>query len=294
MATADTASQRRPVRAVGLVVHGGRAAARTTAEETAARLTAAGVTVAACADDTWSQRHAEPRPAETLAKGVDLIIVLGGDGTFLRAAWLARDEGVPLLGVNLGRLGFFSEMERDELPGAVDELVAGQWQVEERMTLTVTIRDHEGRVTASSWALNEASVERQLPQRLVVLDVRIGDTPFAQLPADAVILATPTGSTAYAFSAGGPIVSPQIDAILLRPVASHSLFDRTVVIDPDEPLSVAPAERAQCLVSLDGRETLEVPVGGRVEVSRGVVPVRLARLRPFDFYQRVRAKFNLG
>ncbi len=294
MPSVEPTQDERGQRAIGLVVHGGREAARRSAEEAAERLRACGATVVACADDTWSQRHAEARSAATFAKGLDLIIVLGGDGTFLRAAWLARDEGVPLLGVNLGRLGFFSELEREDLPEAIERLVAGRWQVEERMTLTVTVRDEAGQRTATSWALNEASVERQLPQRLVVLDVRVGSTTFAQLPADAVILATPTGSTAYAFSAGGPIVSPRIAAILLRPVASHSLFDRTVLIDPDEPLSVAPAERARCLVSLDGRETLEVPVGGHVEVSRGAVPVRLARLAPFDFYQRVRAKFNLG
>lgn len=278
---------------IGLVVHGGRHDAVAAAIDTAARLQGEGAEVVSCEGDGWAADRVTARAPHAFAHDLDLAVVLGGDGTLLRAAAMVRDDGVPVAGVNLGRLGFLSEIEQEDLAAAVPRLARREIDIEERMTLSITVRDADGATVASSWALNEASVERESHARLVVLDVTIGGTAFARIPADAVILATPTGSTAYAFSAGGPILSPRVDAILLTPVASHSLFDRTVVIDPGEALAVAPAEQAHCLVSLDGRESLTVPVGGQVQVSRGAEPVRLARLAPFDFYQRVRAKFNL-
>lgn len=279
---------------IGLVVHGGRETARAAAVDTAQRLQAEGAAVVGCCGDGWKADDVAYRPPETFAEGLDLALVLGGDGTLLRAASMVRDHRVPVVGVNLGRLGFLSEIEQEDLPHVVPRLARGDVAIEERMTLSVTVRDADGTATSTSWALNEASVEREGPQRLVVLDVNIGGTAFARIPADAVILATPTGSTAYAFSAGGPILSPRVDAILLTPVASHSLFDRTVVIDPAEDLVVAPAEHGRCLVGVDGRASLTVPAGGRVEVSRGSEPVRLGRLSEFDFYARVRAKFRLA
>jgi NAD+ kinase len=287
----------RPQR-VGLVVHGGRDEARLAAHAAARQLAEAGVAVTGCHGDAWptdADLGVELCDPEAFARGTDLVLVFGGDGTFLRAAYLARDEGVPLIGVNLGRLGFLADLEEGDVAGAVPAIVEGRWVVEERMTLTVEIRDADGAVVSRSWALNEASVERTVPQRLIVLDVFVGETLFARVPADAMILATPTGSTAYAFSAGGPILSPLVDAIVLTPVAPHSLFNRTVVIDPAEKLSVRPVTRDNsCVVSLDGRESMPVPEGGTVEVSRGEAPVRLARLRPVDFYGRVREKFNLS
>lgn len=278
---------------VGLVVHGGRESARTAAVDTARRLQAEGAAVVGCCGDGWKADEVTYRPPDTFGQGLDLALVLGGDGTLLRAAAMVRDHRVPVVGVNLGRLGFLSEIEQEDLPHTVPRLARGHVGIEERMTLSITVRDADGVATSTSWALNEASVERESPQRLVVLDVSIGGTAFARIPADAVILATPTGSTAYAFSAGGPILSPRVDAILLTPVASHSLFDRTVVIDPAEDLVVAPAEHGRSVVGVDGRESLTVPSGGRVEVSRGSEPVRLGRLSEFDFYARVRAKFGL-
>jgi NAD+ kinase len=233
------------------------------------------------------------REPDASGDGLDVVVVFGGDGTFLRAAYLARDRGLPLMGVNLGRLGFLSEVDPGGVPEALRRLASGEFTVEERMTLTVEVRDANGRCVQRNWALNEASVERVIPQRLIVLEVRVGETIFANVPADAIICATPTGSTAYAFSARGPILSPLVDAILLVPVAPHSLFDRTLVIDPAESLSVRALGGDVCVVSLDGRENLPVPAGGSVTISRGERPVRLARLGPFDFYRRVREKFGL-
>ncbi len=281
-------------RAVGLVVHGGRPAACQAAVTAADLLAQTGVAVVGVHGDGWEREHVELRQPGDFGAGVDVVLSLGGDGTFLRAAYLARDCGVPLLGVNLGRLGFLSEVEAGQLPAAVERVVAGDFFVEERMTLAVAVLDAAGSVVGTSWALNDASVERTVPQRLIVLEVRVDDTVFAHVPADALICATPTGSTAYAFSAGGPILSPLVDAILLTPVAPHSLFDRTLVVDPGETLLLRPvAGDNACVVSCDGRESLAVPDGGCVRVSRGDAPVRLVRLAPLDFYARVRDKFGL-
>lgn len=283
-----------PPRLVGLIVHGGREEARLAASEAAQRFREGGVSVVGRAGDGWPDSEVALRDDEGFADGLDLVCVFGGDGTFLRAAYLSRDAGAPLLGVNLGRLGFLAEVEEDGVAAAVEQLIGGRYDVEDRMTLSVEVRDADGRLLGRSWALNEASVERTVPQRLIVLDVFVGETFFARIPADAVILATPTGSTAYAFSSGGPILSPLVDAILLTPVAPHSLFNRTIVVDPAESLSVRPVgTQNSCVVSFDGRGSLPVPEGGSVIVSRGEAPVRLARLQPFDFYARVREKFNL-
>lgn len=292
-----------PPKTVGLVVHGGRSDARMAAAAAAGALRDTGVRLVGCAGDGWEggsseiagvRDAVEVREPAAFGSGLDVVVVFGGDGTFLRAAYLARDSGLPLLGVNLGRLGFLSEVEVDGVPQALRRVVAGDFTVEERMTLTVEVRDRDDRLVASSWALNEASVERVVPQRLIVIEVRVGDTLFARVPADAMICATPTGSTAYAFSAGGPILSPLVDAILLVPVAPHSLFDRTLVIDPRESLSLRPMEgQSASVVSLDGRQPLDIPAGGSVRVHRGEAPVRMVRLRELDFYGRVRHKFRL-
>jgi NAD+ kinase len=284
-----------PPRAVGLVVHGGRPAALAAGQVALAALDRPGVAVVGVAGDGWPDgTPLEVRDAEDFAEGLDVVMVLGGDGTFLRAAYLSRDRGVPLAGVDLGRLGFLSEIDVSGLAEALERIVAGDFTIEERMTLAVEILDADGGVVARSWGLNEASVERTEPQRLITLEVRVGQTVFANVPADAVICATPTGSTAYAFSAGGPIVSPLVDALLLVPVAPHSLFNRTLVVDPRESLTVRQTDgHTRCVVSCDGRETLPVPEGGCVRVFRGDVPVRLARLEPFDFYERTRRKFRL-
>jgi NAD+ kinase len=282
-------------RAVGLVVHGGREDVMPAAVAGAEQLLGHGIDVRACSSDDWDwPAGVQVCPPEAFAADLDVIVVYGGDGTFLRAAYLARDHGVPLLGVNLGRLGFLSEVEVSAVPAALQRIVAGDFTVEQRMTLAVEVRDAADRVVETSWALNEASLERTEPQRLIVMEVSVGETVFANVPADALICATPTGSTAYAFSARGPILSPLVDAILLVPVAPHSLFDRTLVIDPQELLSVRPHPgRNRCTVSLDGRESVQVPAGGRVVIARGDAPVLMARLDEPDFYARVRQKFNL-
>lgn len=275
-------------------MHGGRPVALAAALEAAEQLLATGVEVCGVEGDGWDPSVVPVRSADHFGHGLDVAIALGGDGTFLRAAYLTRDDGVPLMGVNLGRLGFLTEVEAAHAADGLAQLIRGEFDVEERMTLKVTVNDPSGRKVGAAWALNDASVERTIPQRLIVFEVRVNETVLAHVPADAIISATPTGSTAYAFSAGGPILSPLVDAILLTPVAPHSLFNRTIVVDPNESLSVRPVGgESTCVVSCDGRESIVVPAGGSVHISRGDRPVRMARLQPFDFYRRVRDKFGL-
>lgn len=278
-----------------MIVHPERETARSAALAAASQLRGLGLSIVGCKQDEWSSDVLDVVSPEQFGDGLDVVLVFGGDGTFLRAAYLSRDSGVPLLGVNLGRLGFLSECERPEVPWALERLAAGDYHVEDRMTLSVTVHGVDGAQVAEAWALNDASVERREPQRLIVLDVDVGGTHLTSIPADALICASPTGSTAYAFSAGGPILSPLVEALVLTPVAPHTLFNRTIVVDPTEVIRIRPgaAGHNPCVVSLDGRESVQVPADGEVRVTRGAMPVRMARVHPFDFYERIREKFGL-
>ncbi len=225
----------------------------------------------------------------------DLVISFGGDGTFLRAARIAREVGVPIIGVNVGRVGFLAEIDPGSLTDVLPALLDGAYIVEERSTLEVTVRSPSGDVVARGWALNDVAVEKVARQRLVRLQVAIGSTPFASVAADAVIVATSTGSTAYALSAGGPIVNPSLDAMLIVPVAPHSLFDRTVVTDLGDLVTVSvDVDQDGALVSTDGMDPVVVTPGGSVVVEGGARPVRVARIADADFFGRVRRTFRLG
>jgi len=285
---------------IGLVVHAGRPASREAALEASRILEQLEVEVVATVgggsqdlDADLAQLEPLVTPAE-LAHDIDLAISFGGDGTFLRAAHMCRDARVPVLGVNLGRLGFLAEVERHDLGPALRAVAAGQYRVEERDTLTMHVNDADGEPLTSGWALNEVAVEKTARQRLLLTDVHIDGTFFARVGADALILATATGSTAYALSAGGPIVSPRVAATLVVPVAPHSLFDRTVVAAPEEAVRVDLLEdQAPGLASCDGRDPVELPPGSSVTVTGAGEPVRLARVGLTDFPTLVRRKFGL-
>ena len=275
---------------VGLVVHSGREGSRATAARAAENLTSLGVDVVTAADGEGNTDH----PASGFAAGLDLAISFGGDGTFLRAAHLCRDADVPVLGVNLGRLGFLAEVELHGLDEALAAIAEGRFTVEDRATLEVATEDEHGAIQYRGWALNEISIEKTARQRLLLLDVHVGGSLFAKVPADALVIATVTGSTAYAFSAGGPILSPRVEATLVVPVAPHSLFDRTLVAGADEPVRVeVVADQAPAIASCDGREPVTIVPGGAVEVVGSGRPVRLARVHQLDFYSLVRRKFGL-
>lgn len=282
-------------RRIGLVVHSGRQASLDAATEASRILRDAGVEVVV-ADDGDNPEHvpAPAVPPDHFGGDVDLVISFGGDGTFLRAAHFCRRDGVPVLGVNLGRLGFLAEIEIDDLGPALERVAEGDYSIEDRSTLEVRVEGPDGSEIDAGWALNEVSVEKTARQRLLLMDVHVGNTLFAKVPADALVVATATGSTAYALSAGGPILSPRVEATLVVPVAPHTLFDRTLVAGPDEPVrvSVLP-DQEPAVVSCDGRAPVSVEPGGAVHVTGGGRPVRLARVGTPDFYGLVRRKFGL-
>ncbi|MEO3813637.1 NAD kinase [Sphaerisporangium sp. B11E5] len=233
---------------------------------------------------------------EAAAEDAEVMMVLGGDGTLLRAAELARPARTPLLGVNLGHVGFLAEAEMSDLAEAVDRVVSRRYAVEERMTIDVTVRAN-GEPLASTWALNEASVEKR--DRIMEVVAEIDGRPLSRWGCDGVICATPTGSTAYAFSAGGPVVWPEVEALLLVPNSAHALFARPLVVSPRSAvaLEVLPGTPGGVLWC-DGRRRFDLPPGARVEVRRSSLPVRLARLHDVDttgapFTDRLVAKFDL-
>ena len=229
------------------------------------------------------------------AAGCELICVLGGDGTLLWGAELGRGSGVPLLGVNLGHVGFLAEAEHEELDATVDRIAARDYRVEERIALEVT-GYVAGQVFFEGWALNEISVEKAARERMLELTVEVDGRPLSTWGADGVVISTPTGSTAYAFSAGGPVVWPDVEAMLLVPLSAHALFARPLVVGPSSQLAVEiiPDTEGVGVVWADGRRTQELPPGARLEVRTSADPVRFARLSSAPFTDRLVAKFDLS
>ncbi len=283
-------------RAVLLVTHTGRTEALHTGELVVERLSAAGVEVRvpAVEADVHPLTGAIPVPESDAASGCELVVVLGGDGTLLRGAELARPACTPMLGVNLGHVGFLAEAERDDLTATVERIVERRYDVEERMTLEAVVRV-DGEPLATNWALNEASVEKASRERMLEVVVEVDGRPLSRWGCDGVVCATPTGSTAYAFSAGGPIVWPEVKALLVVPISAHALFARPLVVGPSSVLAVEVLAHTEGtgVLWFDGRRTLDLPPGARIEMRRGRSPVRLARLHRSPFTDRLVAKFQL-
>jgi NAD+ kinase len=227
------------------------------------------------------------------AEGAEFVLVFGGDGTFLRAAEFARPAGVPMLGVNFGRVGFLAEADPEALTATVKALADRRYEVEERMTVDVEVSRH-GEVVATSWALNEASVEKSIRERILEIAVAVDGRPVLRFGCDGVLCATPTGSTAYAYSAGGPIVWPNVDALLVVPNAAHALFARPIVVAPDSVVDLdLISDELPGVLSCDGRRSVDIPPRGRVTVQRGVAPVCIARIHDWSFGERLVTKFQL-
>ncbi len=283
-------------RAVLLVTHTGRADARTLAGGVVEALVAAGLQVRTPADEAealGSPALVPIDPADpAAADGCEIAVVLGGDGTILRACELVRGHQVPVLGVNLGHVGFLAEVDREDLVTVVEAVVQRRWSVERRLVLDVVVR-RDGSEVARTWALNEASVEKAASERMLELVVEIDRRPLSRWGADGVIVATPTGSTAYAFSAGGPVVWPEVEALVVVPISAHALFARPVVVSPDGVVAVEVVPGSAAVMWCDGRRTVELPAGSRVEVRRSGEAVLLARLHPTAFTDRLVAKFGL-
>jgi NAD+ kinase len=233
---------------------------------------------------------------EALTDGLDLAVSLGGDGTMLRAVDAVADAEVPVLGVNLGHLGYLAEVEPSSLQDALDRFLSGRYDEEERMRLSVTVDAPSGAGPASCEypALNEAVVGKTPTGQIVRLSVQVDGVWFTTYHADGVIIATPTGSTAYAWSAGGPIVSPSLAALLLIPVAPHMLFDRPLVLGPTAAIRLEVTADRPATLSVDGRNLGLLAEGDAVVCTAATSPARLVTFGPRSFLSLLKAKFGLG
>jgi len=284
-----------------IVAHTGRADSLDAAVRVCRQLINAGIRPVLYGDEYTEVLQAAPdlAPVDLLGDSVnisdlELVIVLGGDGTILRAAELTRGCPVPLLGVNLGHVGFLAESEREDLTESVTRALARDYTVEERLTLSVRVKVNS-EVVYETWALNEATVEKASRERMLEVVLEVDGRPLSSFGCDGVVMSTPTGSTAYAFSAGGPIVWPGVDALLFVPLSPHALFARPLVVGPDSFFAVEVLDRTQGTGVLwcDGRRAHDLPRGARVVVRRSDEPVRLARLSQGPFTDRLVHKFNL-
>ncbi len=280
---------------VGLVLHHGRVEAAEAARELTAWLVDNGHEVRLPASDAATAGLAAHGVDEaSFAVGLDVAVSLGGDGCMLRAVQLVAAEGVAILGVNLGQLGYLTEIEPAGLLDAVGRLLSGHHEIEERMLLDVQVSRAAGSPDAPMLALNDAVIGKSPTGHTVRIEVAIDDKPFTPYAADAVIVATPTGSTAYNLSARGPIVAPTHQALLLTPVSPHMLFDRTLVLEPTTRLTLTVGAERPATLAVDGRPLDELQPGDSVVCTASEHRARLVTFGPRDFHQILKAKFRLS
>ncbi|MCH6196167.1 NAD kinase [Corynebacterium mastitidis] len=230
-------------------------------------------------------------PRAGVSANVELVLVLGGDGTFLRAADLAHEADLPVLGINLGHVGFLAEWEAESLEEAVGRVIDRDYRVEDRMTIDATVLSESLAPIAHGWALNEVSIENVHRHGVLDASLEVDGRPVSSFGCDGVLISTPTGSTAYAFSAGGPVLWPELDAILVVPNNAHALFTKPLVISPHSTAAVESLSPAR--VVMDGFREVTMPAGARVEAARGKRPVRWVRLDDSPFADRLVSKLDL-
>ena len=282
-------------RTVLLVVNTGRDEARATARNIGKTLAANGIGLRLLSSEAIDVGD-QVQPVDgdsSLADGCELVLVLGGDGTFLRAAELARDADIPVLGINLGRIGFLAEAEAESIDTILGHIVARDYRVEHRMTLDGVV-SADGEVLYSGWALNEASLERAGHRGVLGVMVAIDGRPVSAFGCDGVLVSSPTGSTAYAFSSGGPVVWPDLEAIIVVPNNAHALFARPMVTNPNAVITVdVDTDNPESVVVCDGRREAVVPAGARLQVTKCRTPLKWVRLDSAPFTDRLVRKFRL-
>lgn len=290
-------------RRVLLLAHTGRPEAHAVARSFVSSLTGHGLLVRLLADEARELGFGPGQsdvPVEYVdgeddaGHGCELAVVIGGDGTILRAAEITHASGTPVLGVNLGHVGFLAEAEVDDVESTIRAIVDRRYATDDRFTLDVTVHQ-DGELVTRTFALNEASVEKAARERMLEVVLEIDGRPLSRWGCDGVVCATPTGSTAYSFSAGGPVVWPGVEAVCVVPLSAHALFARPLVVAPTSVVAVEVLTRSDGAGVLwcDGRRTVELPPGARIEVRRGTTPVRLVRLHEAPFTDRLVAKFDL-
>ncbi len=298
----DSSRPERNGRRVLVLAHTGRAEVREVACACVKALTGHGIAVRLLADEARDLGLDDDiadglveitQPDDVPGDGCELVLVIGGDGSILRAAELTHDTSTPLLGVNLGHVGFLAEAEQEDVESTIAAIVDRAYTAEDRLTLDVQVF-HGKEVVWSTFALNEASVEKAARERMLEVVVEVDGRPLSRWGCDGVVCATPTGSTAYNFSAGGPVVWPEVEALLMVPLSAHALFARPMVVAPTSVLAVEVlANTGSGVLWCDGRRTVDLPPGARIEVRRGERPVRLVRLHEAPFTDRLVAKFGL-
>jgi len=293
-------------RLVLLVSHTARDEAVVATLESAAALLAAGITPVMTPEqleDTKAiatgaalstMEKVQELGSDVLEADLELAVVLGGDGTILKAAEIVRESQTPLLGINLGHVGFLAESEKNEIGSTIERVAKRDYLVKERLTLDVSVL-LEGKEVYRTWALNEAAVEKSAREKMLEVVVEIDSRPLSSFGCDGIVMSTPTGSTAYAFSAGGPVVWPSVEALLLVPLSAHALFARPLVINPSSLLAVEVLQRSpgHGVLWCDGRRSTDLPAGARVEVRKSSKSVKLARLNQGPFTNRLVKKFSL-
>ena len=281
-----------------LVINPGKEEVRRLAVEVASAFASRGIAVSMAEDDLerWDD-SARPdvdivSSDERASDGCDVVVVLGGDGTILRGAERARASSAPVIGVNLGHVGFLAEAESEDIADVVEAVATRNWHVEERLALDIRVTQ-SGAETAMTWALNEVSLEKIARQRMIDVVVEVDARPLSRWGCDGVVAATPTGSTAYAFSAGGPVVWPEVSALLVVPLSAHALFSRPLVISPSSVVAFELQPGSDAVLCADGRRSIGVTGGARIEVRASSQPVRLGRILEGPFTDRLVAKFAL-
>lgn len=288
-------------RRVGILLHPARPEAVDVAEKFVQGMANNGIQCVGVGDRIAALRSRLPQipigqaTPDDLAK-VELMVVFGGDGTILRAAESVVPLGVPLLGVNLGHVGFLAELESHDVHKLVQQVAERNYKVEERLTLDVQITDPDGQLIWSSFAVNEVSLEKAAREKMLDVLVEIDQLPVSRWGCDGMLVSTPTGSTAYAFSAGGPVIWPDVQAFLVVPMAAHALFARPLVLDPDSlvDLTLSGQFTARAIVWCDGRRSVDIDPGTRIHVRRGSQPLQVARLKEQPFTSRLVKKFELN
>jgi NAD+ kinase len=280
------------IKTIGIIHHTSKEASLGVARDTVEWLAKKGIEARVLTEEVDESKYPETgSPSEDFACGLDLVLSLGGDGAMLRASAVAYRAEIPVVGINLGKKGFLTAMESDQMYAGLEEILAGRYLLQQRMMLEcIPGEDGDGK---RYYALNEVAVGKRELQRMIRLEVDINGRYFHYYSGDGVIFSTPTGSTAYSLSAGGPIVDPALDCIILTPICSHSLMDRSVIISPESEIEVmVERERVLPTLSFDGREEIELPRGGKMIIRRAERRLKIIKMANYSFYNLLRDKFD--